>query len=233
MSTCEEGTAENRKSFKDILAQGILEREKGSVEKSVLLFKEAISLAPSTEDAIGAKLHLGLALFHKGKLSEAKDIFTSCIVEAEKINNISKLAEAQRHLSRKEFYKGSGSKNLQIALDYATDAYSNAKFVGRKDLVWFTHGLIDAYTEANGVKNKSYLRKIFLREVKEFFITARKEGSLERSVWLYGLMIDFIRSYAVLSLLILKIALYFAKKQGLTVRVKQIEKLIKTRRENG
>lgn len=220
--------------YNTLIEEGIRKREKGTrkdLQASVRIFIEAevVGIFEFDEQKrLNAKNERGLSLCHLGQFEEARELFLLVVEGAAGENSLrGEQAVAFRNLSRKELLI-SGRDRLS-AYDYALIAYSNAKILERTDLVWFTHGVINAvyttFSESHQIRKM--IKKLILREAHELLFIARTAKDYERQVWSLGLLMDVSRYYKVISKPVLKIALSFAKRKKLTRRIEQIEKLLK------
>jgi hypothetical protein len=214
--------------FKRRLNEAIRERETGFVPASVLCFKEILEIPELTPmEQLLTHNHLGLAYYHLGPDHYKKAIDTFCyVIQASKSDAryLGVKAEALRNLSRPEF-GGYGEVTLAHCVIYSERARQIANSIKRKDLVWFTHGVITVRIADELVDG--YTRRLFREEVWEWLTLARGEGKLERQVWLLGIMKDFVCLYpAALSVPLLKTAKWWAHRNKLALREEQITKVL-------
>jgi len=209
----------DKELFKKILEQTVNERETGSVEKSLEMFKKVdeSTLEPD-------QIHLfvgqrGLTYWHAKNYEKAKEDFIKLKQQAEDLKNDSYMAVALRQLSRPEF----NEDNPSLALKYAKEARELAFKEKREDLVWFDHGVVLALTINNS--SPEDIKEWFEIEAKDLYeISQNTKDEIAKWVWYTGLLID--RSKVYNSKEDLYLALMVANQFNLERRKEQITKLI-------
>jgi len=207
--------------YEDCLNRGINEREMGDLDLSIDLLGDAVKLAESGEQKAHVRNHLGLAYFHRKQYEIAK-------IEWIAANNISKVCNATseeatslRNLSRYQLY--SNKEDLECALEAALKALEMAKSQKREELSWFIHGVFSA-KHALGIKKGQ--GKLVRQEARALLKVWRKVPSLERNVWIGGLIMDNVLVIGKVSIFLLNIAKSIAIKKNLKRREEQINKLL-------
>jgi len=222
------GSDRFQEKFQKLLEAAIDERESGDALKSIELFLKILLLQGlKLEDRLLVRNHLGLAYFHAGEKHYADAVSTFAHVDDITRGAGSYFgyrAVALRNLARPQFI-GYGISNTGESDEYISDARKIAKRLARKDLVWFTHGMVSLRIYEGYIDSDT--RKLFWEEVKEWFTLAQKENRRDKLVWLLGIFADFVRLYlAGLSVPALKMAKWFAHKNNLVRREEQIQKAL-------
>ncbi len=206
--------------YKDQIKTARDERETGDANKSLSLFLEIDKSQLEPNQLFEYLGELGLTYWHLENYDEAKKTFEELKGLAESLNNDSYKAVALRHLSRPEFNEG----NPDLAVQYAQEARDLAKSTGRKDLVWFDHGVVSVLIFKGATKEEI---KEWLDVESQDLIEMYREEKDKTAVWVWvtGLLIDRAKIYESKS--DIRLALMIAKEFNLERRKEQIEKLMK------
>jgi hypothetical protein len=236
--------------FEKLLYEAINEREKRDPVKSISLFENVYEVA-EMQNAVDQKLtvlnHLGLAFFHAAKSYETTDLsklseymgssyatFKNALDTAKYVESGLDLkdleAVALRNLGRPEFapFIPGGLKGCAVS---ALQALVLAKQCKRKDLVWFTHGVITARVALAKYKIEAVTtndnKKLVRQEAWQWFWLTGGQPKLNRQVWLLGLLKDAAIIYPNLVTRKRLMKMFdFAQKNGLARRAEQIHKII-------
>lgn len=235
------------KELEMLLNEAILEREKGDPEKSIGLFQNLIFKLPQSHDILRVLNHQGLAYYHaaakfkeqsqtkyskylKNSFDTFKNVADMTICGDTNKKCKGEKAVALRNLGRPEFSIFI-PRGLEGSVNIAYKALQKAKKCNRKDLIWFTHGLLNARAALAKSKKEKFAtgknREIVWNEAWQLLWIARKEPKLNKQVWLLGLLKDVSMVYPKLvTKKGLTRMLEFAQKNKLERRAEQIQKAI-------
>ena len=185
---------ENKKRYKNLIKQGVDERESGGEKKnikdSIEIFEQAKKEASTWKERLDCDNHIGICHYLLGEYEKALKLFAFTANQARKWverndPDDSFLAVCLRHTSRPELHE---KKNLSKALGIAREAHELAKRAKRNDLPWFTDGILKNLIALKASKKEmNDVWEMGLKELNDIWLEEKSDKA--KWGWLVGLQV--------------------------------------------
>ena len=182
-------------------------RESGKYDQALAIFELAMGTANGHADRSITLAHVGLTSWLMRRSSSveltaelyrlAKRSFEFSLREARLSQNRARVIESQRHIAQALYDMGDDDEALWIGMD----AWSCAKEVRRKDLVWFTHLIVLVHIRLykSGELPKSVPTNWLRREIRDYLeIGVHDPNEVAKRAWRHGIFRSHYMMYGAL-----------------------------------
>lgn len=175
------------------LACGVKARESGDYDRALTHFGKALKISNTYSERRSAWAHVYLTYMQKRDYVAAEHAVNRVLRFSRLLRDKKSLCEGLRHHGK---FMLEVRHNLERADYDATTARSLAIDLGRRDLCWFTH-LVLQVREAQKVSVKE-LREWATTEMNEYFTLGLKDPNvLAKRAWLRSLLRDLTAAYGL------------------------------------